>query len=94
MLLDLYCKKYKNCCKSLAPSRHGKQSPSNAKPGTGALINFAFNALEKNNENTGGAYIDRKPNAYFIRGVGLVKTEKSPMENVSIKNSLYFSQNL
>ncbi|MEP7163198.1 MAG: CusA/CzcA family heavy metal efflux RND transporter [Ferruginibacter sp.] len=33
-----------------------------------------FIALQKNNENTGGAYIDRKPNAYFIRGVGLVKT--------------------
>ena len=33
-----------------------------------------FTALEKNNENTGGAYIDRKPNAYFIRGVGLVKS--------------------
>lgn len=31
-----------------------------------------FEALEKNNENTGGAYIDKKPNAYFIRGVGLV----------------------
>ena len=33
-----------------------------------------FTALQRNNENTGGAYIDRKPNAYFIRGVGLVKT--------------------
>lgn len=31
-----------------------------------------FTALEKNNENTGGAYIDKKPNAYFIRSVGLV----------------------
>ncbi len=31
-----------------------------------------FEALEKNNENTGGAYIDKKPNAYFIRGIGLV----------------------
>lgn len=31
-----------------------------------------FSALEKNNENTGGAYIDKKPNAYFIRGVGLI----------------------
>ena len=30
-----------------------------------------FDALAKNNENTGGAYIDKKPNAYFIRGVGL-----------------------
>lgn len=31
-----------------------------------------FEALEVNNENTGGAYIDRKPNAYYIRGVGMV----------------------
>lgn len=29
-------------------------------------------ALEKNNQNTGGAYIDKKPHAYFIRGIGLV----------------------
>ncbi len=29
-------------------------------------------ALEYNNENTGGAYIDKKPNAYFIRGIGMV----------------------
>ncbi|MBV4355917.1 CusA/CzcA family heavy metal efflux RND transporter [Pinibacter aurantiacus] len=33
-----------------------------------------FSALEKNNENTGGAYIDKKPNAYFIRGIGLVSS--------------------
>jgi cobalt-zinc-cadmium resistance protein CzcA len=33
-----------------------------------------FEALEKNNENTGGAYIDKKPNAYFIRGIGLVSS--------------------
>ena len=32
-------------------------------------INDVFNALEANNQNTGGAYIDKKPNAYFIRGV-------------------------
>lgn len=31
-----------------------------------------FRALETNNQNTGGAYIDKKPNAYFIRGIGLV----------------------
>lgn len=41
-------------------------------------------ALEKNNENTGGAYIDRKPNAYFIRGVGLVKSF-TDIENIVIK---------
>jgi cobalt-zinc-cadmium resistance protein CzcA len=33
-----------------------------------------FTALENNNENTGSAYIDKKPNAYFIRGIGLIKT--------------------
>ncbi len=33
-----------------------------------------FEALEKNNENTGSAYIDKKPTAYFIRGIGLVKS--------------------
>ncbi len=33
-----------------------------------------FEALEKNNQNTGGAYIDKKPNAYFIRGIGLVSS--------------------
>jgi cobalt-zinc-cadmium resistance protein CzcA len=43
-----------------------------------------FTALEKNNENTGGAYIDRKPNAYFIRGVGLVKSF-ADIENIVIK---------
>lgn len=31
-------------------------------------------ALEKNNQNTGGAYIDKKPNAYFIRGIGVVSS--------------------
>jgi len=43
-----------------------------------------FTALEKNNENTGGAYIDRKPNAYFIRGVGLIRTF-ADIENIVIK---------
>ncbi|MDP3667056.1 MAG: efflux RND transporter permease subunit, partial [Sediminibacterium sp.] len=33
-----------------------------------------FKALEKNNQNTGGAYIDKKPNAYFIRSEGFIKT--------------------
>ncbi len=37
-------------------------------------ISDIFRALEKNNQNTGGAYIDRKPNAYFIRSEGLVKS--------------------
>lgn len=35
-------------------------------------ISDVFTALEQNNQNTGGAYIDKKPNAYFIRSEGLV----------------------
>ncbi|MEO5948167.1 MAG: efflux RND transporter permease subunit, partial [Chitinophagaceae bacterium] len=45
-----------------------------------------FEALEHNNENTGGAYIDRKPNAYFIRGIGMVKNF-ADIENIIVKNS-------
>ncbi|MES2330748.1 MAG: CusA/CzcA family heavy metal efflux RND transporter [Bacteroidota bacterium] len=44
-----------------------------------------FTALEKNNENTGGAYIDRKPNAFFIRGVGLIRSF-ADIENIVIKH--------
>ncbi len=43
-----------------------------------------FSALEKNNENTGGAYIDKKPNAYFIRGIGLVSS-MDDIKNTVIK---------
>lgn len=35
-------------------------------------IDEVFAALQKNNQNTGGAYIDQKPNAYFIRTEGLI----------------------
>lgn len=35
-------------------------------------IRDVFTALEKNNQNTGGAYIDKSPNAYFIRSEGLI----------------------
>ena len=45
-----------------------------------------FEALEKNNENTGSAYIDKKPTAYFIRGIGLVKTLED-IEKIAIKSN-------
>ncbi|GAA4839727.1 CusA/CzcA family heavy metal efflux RND transporter [Algivirga pacifica] len=32
-----------------------------------------FEALQTNNENTGGSYIEKGPNLYYIRGKGLVK---------------------
>ncbi|RCR66683.1 CusA/CzcA family heavy metal efflux RND transporter [Larkinella punicea] len=40
----------------------------------GVTITDIFNALEQNNQNTGGAYIDKKPNAYFIRSDGLIRS--------------------
>ena len=36
-------------------------------------INDVFDALEKSNENTGGAYIEKNPNIYYIRTEGLAK---------------------
>ncbi|MGF7023652.1 CusA/CzcA family heavy metal efflux RND transporter [Sphingobacterium sp. HSC-15S19] len=49
-------------------------------------ITDIFNALEKNNQNTGGAYIDKKPSAYFVRGIGLV-TSLEDIKNISVKNN-------
>ena len=43
-----------------------------------------FESLEKNNENTGSAYIDKKPTAYFIRGIGLVKSLED-IEKIVVK---------
>jgi len=45
-----------------------------------------FTALEKNNENTGSAYIDKNPAAYFIRGIGLVKS-LSDIEKIVIRTT-------
>ena len=45
-----------------------------------------FESLEKNNENTGGAYIDKKPNAYFIRGIGLASSLED-IQKIVVKNS-------
>lgn len=49
-------------------------------------ITELFSALEKNNENTGGAYIDKKPNAYFIRGVGMVQSLEE-IGKIPVKNN-------
>ncbi len=37
-------------------------------------IQDVFEALQQNNENTGGSYIDSKPNLYFIRSIGLISS--------------------
>jgi cobalt-zinc-cadmium resistance protein CzcA len=44
-----------------------------------------FDALERNNENTGGAYIDKKPYAYFIRGIGMV-SDTNDIKKIVVKN--------
>lgn len=49
-------------------------------------ITDIFNALERNNQNTGGAYIDKKPSAYFVRGIGMV-TSLDDIKNISVKNN-------
>ena len=54
--------------------------------GLNLTLTDIFGALEKNNENTGSAYIDKKPNAYFIRGIGLVKT-LDDIEKIVVKNN-------
>lgn len=54
--------------------------------GMNLTLTDIFDALERNNENTGSAYIDKKPTAYFIRSIGLVKS-LSDVEKIVVKNS-------
>jgi heavy metal efflux system protein len=49
-------------------------------------ITDIFDALEKNNENTGGAYIDKQPYVYFIRALGMVKTI-ADIEKIVVKTN-------
>lgn len=49
-------------------------------------ISDVFTALGKNNQNTGGAYIDKQPNAFFIRSEGLIGT-KEDIEKIVVKNN-------
>lgn len=50
----------------------------------GITISDVFSALENNNQNTGGAYIERNHQANFIRGEGLARTV-SDIENMVVK---------
>jgi len=52
----------------------------------GISISDVFSALENNNQNTGGAYIERNHQANFIRGEGLARSV-SDIENMVVKNS-------
>lgn len=49
-------------------------------------IDDVFEALEKNNQNTGGAYIDKGPTVLFIRSEGLIGSQKD-IENIPVKTT-------
>ncbi len=52
----------------------------------GLTIDDVFTALEKNNQNTGGAYIEKQSSVLFIRTEGLLGTKKD-IESISIKST-------
>ncbi|WP_322969963.1 CusA/CzcA family heavy metal efflux RND transporter [Faecalibacter sp. LW9] len=49
-------------------------------------INDIFNALSENNQNTGGAYIEKGPTSLFIRSEGLIGSIED-IENILVKRS-------
>ncbi|MBT2557974.1 CusA/CzcA family heavy metal efflux RND transporter [Hymenobacter sp. ISL-91] len=49
-------------------------------------IEEVYQAVSRNNQNTGGAYLDRNPTAYFIRTEGLV-TSPEDIGNIVVKNT-------
>jgi cobalt-zinc-cadmium resistance protein CzcA len=51
----------------------------------GITILDIFNALEANNQNTGGAYIEKNHQANFIRGEGLARS-LNDIESIVVKN--------
>lgn len=40
---------------------------------SGVSVSEVFEALQRNNSNTGGSYIEQNSNQYYIRGIGVVK---------------------
>lgn len=52
----------------------------------GITINDVFKALENNNQNTGGAYIEKHEGVLYIRTEGLIGTIED-IENIRIKNT-------
>lgn len=54
--------------------------------GTGTTLQEIFTALEKNNQNSGAAYIEKGPSLLFIRTEGLAKSTDE-IENIFVKSS-------
>lgn len=51
---------------------------------SGISVNEVFEALQRNNANTGGSYIEQNSNQYYIRGIGVVKNLED-VANITVK---------
>ena len=67
-----------------------KQYEVSVRPDRLAAMNLTlaevFEALQKNNGNTGGGYIDKGPNVYFIRGEGMIGSLED-INNIVVRNT-------
>ena len=51
---------------------------------SGISVSEVFEALQRNNSNTGGSYIEQNSNQYYIRGIGVVKNLED-VANITVK---------
>ena len=51
---------------------------------SGISVSEVFDALQRNNANTGGSYIEENSNQYYIRGIGVVKNLED-VANITVK---------
>lgn len=51
---------------------------------SGISVSEVFEALQRNNANTGGSYIEENSNQYYIRGIGVVKNLED-VANITVK---------
>lgn len=51
---------------------------------SGVSVSEVFDALQRNNINTGGSYIEENSNQYYIRGIGVVKNLED-VANITVK---------
>lgn len=51
---------------------------------SGVSVSEVFEALQGNNANTGGSYIEQNSNQYYIRGIGVVKNLED-VANITVK---------
>lgn len=51
---------------------------------SGVSVSEVFDALQRNNANTGGSYIEENSNQYYIRGIGVVKNLED-VANIMVK---------